>query len=225
MTVEFILGVLACLIVASSGSHLSLTHPPQWLFTRNVDMDTWKRLCIGAGIGSFLISASIGSFWWSTGTVGSLAGMVSVAGLVFVFIQSAYTDFRFRLVDRWMLRLMMAFSAMSGVTYLVSFAGEVEILMYLVVNVVMLTLFFVKGIGSSDVRALVMVSASVVTLLGYEKFMVCLIAMFALVLGLVVVESVRKGELKRIFTAKHSLPMVPFITFPPIVVIALTPVW
>lgn len=170
------------------------------------------RLCaaIALGIGAFL--SFINSF--SSGGMDIFGFcVVSLTPLVsFVLAVSVYTDHKHRQVDRVMLRGALALSLALGTARLIDLGSEPYAVLYVVGILLSFAIMFVPSIGASDSRAFMLLFAAGIPVLDpiftYYAFL--------LGIGLWIAYGIVSAIRERKFNV--SIPMVPYILFPFVVI-------
>lgn len=170
---------------------------------------------------SALISASVG-------TVLAVLQSFSVTGLdllgfatvglttmvTFLLVVSAYTDHRYRMVDRVLLRWGFWTAVTFGILRLIELQSEPKTVLYAVGILLSFAIMFMPSIGASDSRAFMILFAVGIPILDIAYTYYVFLVGIGLWLGYGIVAAI----VKRSF--KVSIPLVPYILLP----LALAPV-
>lgn len=196
---------------------LPLFSPPDWAEDLG-DRKLWTKLALSTGLLGAGLAVGGGLALRDAPFFLFLAGSVALGLFTVVTFQSAVTDYRLRLVDRRMLNLATAVTAVLGLAALVSMqavvTAAVSVSLLLFAAVVYL---FVFSVGASDARAVALVATAAVPVMGWNGFvwasLLAGVSFMAIGLGV--------AFIKR--TMKSSFPAVPMLLFPYWIVLALTP--
>lgn len=137
----------------------SLLRSPKWLekdptLQKNWRKLTWGSLVTGALLGALAFLLNSVNEWGQQSIVpASLGG--------YLLLQSIFTDFRLRRVDRWGQRIANALTIGAGCIVLLNYGYEADWIIYGGFLVGMFALGFFPGIGDSDGRAFVFLVAAV----------------------------------------------------------------
>lgn len=212
-------GVISLAVIAALVLH-SWFFPPTWL-DRNESLNkNWKKLDLWSGLMSCVMSLSAFLLYHqSYGGEYSLLAALNAGVLTFVTVQSFATDTTMRLVNRWMLRLASLLVVVPGTWFLCMYQGREMILIYALMAVFFGMLVFLPFVGESDARAMLLVSISTIPVIGLHLFSwgIALVGVAVVIYGLVRTIKERAG-VKAFFT-KISIPMVPLIVSPFLVMI------
>lgn len=147
-----------------------------------------------------------------------LLGLATVAlttMVAFLLVVSAYTDHRYRLVDRVLLRYALGFAIAFGILRLIEMQSEPKTVLYAVGILLSFAIMFVPSIGASDSRAFMILFAVGIPILDigytYNVFLVGI----CLWLGYGIVAAIRNRSFK------VSIPLVPYILLP----LTVAPIW
>lgn len=140
--------------------------------------------------------------------------------LTYISVQSLFTDFYDRRVDRKGLRIACLISLFLGF-YLIVQNDPIYIFLYVFYLILAIsTLFFISPstkepfIGQSDSRAIILVVLSAFPVLGISYFNMAAFGVVLLVLLYGVFLSFKLKDFNIFFKNKVSMPMVPFILIP-----------
>lgn len=183
---------------------------------------------ISKGMKSWLYNASavasvavsgLGAYWFLY-TIGALIAPItattillsllvssSLASTIFIGIVSSYTDFKFRKVDRNLIRFAILILFWLGIAYGLVSGDTVIVAMVIISMAISGALLFIPSLGASDVRAFaVMLIASFATLSPNHAVWVAAIGMGAgVAYGMFMAVKSR--------STKVSIPLVPFLMF------------
>lgn len=222
--------LLTMLVGGWVSSHLLYIHSrvriPGW-----IDDETkhsgWKRWNFAALIVSSVVVVVVAclllleafTVWFN------LAFIVMTSVIMYMFVQSLHTDVKYRLVDRWSLYFASLISFIPNLLLAVN--GNVDVPVWAIFMLVALALTFFPIMGASDGRALFLAAVATVPLFptGYYFLGVILFLFFAFVHVVVsaVKDKHRNGVIaviRSVFGDKRSIPAVPFILAPFILLIA-----
>lgn len=137
---------------------------------------------------------------------------VMVSSLLVVF---AYTDHRYRMADRVLLRWGMGMAFLIGGLRLIELQSEPRTVIFLMGILLSFAVMFVPSIGASDSRAFVLLFAVGVPTLDMLYTYYVFVAGIALWLLYGIAEVIRTRKFK------VSIPLVPYILLP----LTLAPIW
>lgn len=146
------------------------------------------------------------------------------AGIMgFVTVQTFSTDFALRLADRRLLRIANAISLIAGMWFLISFTDKQMVLLYLLLFLGVSLLLFVPALGQSDARAMQLVVLSAIPVIGTQGFSKGFVLMFVFILAYGFIRGIKDGLGFSAIITKMSIPMVPLIITPFIIMVLFTP--
>lgn len=138
--------------------------------------------------------------------------------LTFVFIQCLFTDFILRKADRFLLRYSILFTAIAGFWYIAQYFNPTYIWFYVFCLMLASTTVFMGklNIGDSDGRALMLLVSSSFPFMVLEwstPILLLLLAVYTIYNSYATIID-KKG-----FFAKRSIPLVPILLLPNILII------
>lgn len=197
----------------------STLRAPDWNNNLNTN---WKKINIISVLIGFAYSMiNFGLYWSMHHNIIALIGMVLTSAVLgFAFAQSVITDVKLRLVDRKMLFLSVLLSGLSN--YGTMFYYHANYLVFLTTIYALVASVFIllpRLIGASDGRALLLITVGAFPLLSIHMFAygICLMFISFMVYSFYFSwRDYRRGNitLMGIFTNKVSIPAVPIIIFP-----------
>lgn len=133
------------------------------------------------------------------------------AGLVSVVLAWSWTDFLVRKVDRRILRFATQITAITGTAYLITHWDKFTAIA--AVAMILLGMFvytFVRTIGASDARALILIGTGVVPIVGMSGFILSMygVAFLFILFGATMI------MIKKSINPEVSFPAVPMLLFP-----------
>ena len=140
-----------------------------------------------------------------------LLGFTTVAlttVVVFLLSVSAYTDHRYRMMDRVLLRWGLLVAIAIGIFRLIEIQSEPVTVLYAVSILLSFAVMFVPSIGASDSRAFMILFAAGIPMLGVEDTYYVFLLGIALWLIYGLVSAVKNRSFK------VSIPLVPYILAP-----------
>lgn len=133
----------------------------------------------------------------------------SVFGMsVYILFYSTYTDVKYRLVDRYVLRVAMVCALCLALVEHLIFPSEPRIVLSVVLTALMAGTFFIPKLGASDTRALVFISILGTALLPFGLLYVFMWAVGACIVVCGTVLAIKKRSMQ------VHIPLVPCIVFP-----------
>lgn len=192
----------------------------EWMSKDQIKSMGWKRINIVSLLVSLVVSLSFAlAYDMSEHYLSSQMLILSaISALIYCLIQSV-TDFFSRRVYRWTLRsaniIVFVFAAIDLLMH-----GETKVFaMYVIAVLVVSLLSFVPSIGMSDVRALQLVAISVIPIVGFFVFVYYyLIGFTVAILLYAVILSIMKKDFK-ILIKRISIPLVPIIISPALIIL------
>ena len=196
---------------------------PSWITKRNIEYSwifvsrlsflfTSTLLCFGMIILK-ITSYDLNIFY-------GISCSVSMSVLLYVFFQSCYTDFNFRKVDRYTLYFATFLSFIPGVV--LSITQHISVQYWVIISIFTFALIFIPIMGASDGRALWLCAISTGLLLPLELyfFSIFCFAFSAVIYAIIVLckNKIKTGMWNN-GSRKMYIPAVPFIVFPPIVLL------
>lgn len=155
---------------------------------------------------SFALSAALSSalLLFSRDTVTTSAFGMSA----YILFYSTYADVKYRLVDRYVLRVAMVCALCLALAEHLIFSSEPRIVLSVVLTALMAGTFFIPKLGASDTRALVLVSILGTALLPFGLLYIFMWAVGACIIACGTVLAIRKRSMH------VHIPLVPCIIFP-----------
>lgn len=201
----------------------SISSPPKWIPEGKL-LPHWTTINIGSMIAGVLSSSLIYYILYSDSII-AYKGIASLsAGLIsFILGQTIFTDGFQRLADRRILRFANVLSLVVGLWFLFSYESYFIILIYVLFSLLASIVIFLPGIGMSDGRAIQLIMLSVFPVVGIEGFQKGIILFVPLILLYGVIVAVKNKSIKGLFT-KISVPMVPLMLIPFLVMIFISPI-
>lgn len=202
---------------------------PEWLSDDEVeDIDKvrqrWTLTTILATVLSLTVSLgiAIACIALNSGVIAPVLAVTAQA-VTFALVFSILTDTTLRLVDRRLLRAVMAITFLAGAYSIVVLldSSYVFFVYVLILAILSIAFFFPKYFGASDSRALFISFASVFPYLGQTGVTVTWIA--SMIVAFVYIGIKQKGNVKKILTEKVSLPLVPILLAPVAVSLVASP--
>lgn len=210
-----------------------------WVFNNKIKPDwvgelttSWKKINLIALISSVLFGLITYFIFDNIESLLRFSAVVSSSLLTYCFVQSAFTDTTVRKVDRrtlWFSSIVLLF--VNGGLLLVK-ENEKMLFLYVVCCIVSSILIFIPGlVGASDGRAFLLATAASLPIIGFHLFTRGWIAFLVAIVLYSVIASSRDYLLKKeysfkdfmkILFVKVSIPAVPFILGPFIVIIPLS---
>lgn len=150
---------------------IALRLPPEWVLE---DLQDWKKVNISAfslGFLAFFISSVLTDFEQGLYTLG-------ISYLIFILINSTYSDFKFRLVDRKILYTLIIFSLLGSILQLFSHPlPEEYMILYIFLLLLAFSTVFIPIFGASDGRMLLLGSILVFPVGLFSAYSAALIIM------------------------------------------------
>lgn len=215
--------VLSIVFISVLFNH-TLRYTPDWTHNSVGLRDRWDDInltAMFAGIGASAVTAwgfSGGGFEYMT-YAAITAGMTT-----FALVQTFESDYATREADRHLLRYVMFPVIVLGFGFH-WISGDPN----LAENMVFLLLagcatFFLPGFGKSDARAVIILLASMMALFNFVGVQYAMIGFLGLVLVYLLITAIHQRSAKA-FWGRTSLPAVPLILAPPVVLMLSAPVF
>lgn len=210
------------LLLASAAPSLilllvSLIRTPEWI-SGSGTLQIWRRTSVLASATGFVLATCFSILVLITHTMAILPVAVltsiSTSLLGFVSVQSGWTDFRFRKVDRWVLRAALVISALSSGMYMFAYRNETDLWLWFLIVLVSLVVFLIPAVGKSDARVITLVCMAALPVTGLWVFQFGFLLVAALSIIYSMVTAPKGSSIKDTLTRKVSVPMVPLIVAP-----------
>ena len=196
---------------------VSLIRTPEWISSSNT-LRTWRRTSFLAASTGFATAALFGILVLVTHTMVMLPVAVltaiSTGLLMFISVQSGWTDFTFRKADRWVLRAALVISTLSSGAYMFGYRSETDLWLWLLIFLVSLVVFLIPAVGKSDARVITLVCVAALPVMGLWVFQFGFLLVAALSIIYSMVTAPKGSSIKETLTRKVSVPMVPLIAAP-----------
>lgn len=196
---------------------VSLIRTPEWI-SGSGTLQTWRRTSVLASATGFVLATCFSILVLITHTVAMLpvASLVAVSTslLGFISVQSGWTDFKFRKVDRWVLRAALVISALSSGMYMFAYRSETDLWLWLLIVLVSLVVFLIPAVGKSDARVITLVCLASLPVTGLWVFQFGFLLVAALSIIYSMSTAPKGSSIKDTLTRKVSVPMVPLIAAP-----------
>lgn len=216
--VVFVIAFVAPLVLTI----FSIKFPPEWVKDSIVE-PKWVKLNLFGLVSASLMMIIVGFIYSGFIPQYSFMAVLSIGVLFYTLVQTAVTDFTFRLADRRLLRLANLISASAGIWFLASYTNKIMLLTYVLLFLFFSMMLFIPKLGQSDARALQLVVLSAMPVIGLQSFQIgFLVAAITIILYGITKSLKENGNLSGLFT-KLSLPLVPFIIAPFAVMVLIHP--
>ena len=194
LSLLFFLGIAGSLIIA-------LRTPPTWI-VENEKIQAWRKVNIIAAIASLLSFAPILFYSFSNYYIFLFSGL---GFLVYTFIVTLYTDFKFRLADRRLLNLLIVCS-LGLAAFVFSFLDEPNKIVYIMITLLAMSTIFIPIFGASDGRALTLGTILIYPIGELKYYTIALIILAVLATVYAIFFKVKYKA------KKSSIPAVPFFS-------------
>lgn len=198
----------------------SLFKRPSWI-QDSVLSPQWKKINIGSLLGAIVLSAA--SYFWIHSSFiieFKIVNSLAISLLVFIFGQTFFTDGWLRLADRRILRIANLTSLIVGLFFMLVFGNSTLIIIYLIFALLATIIVFLPMIGASDGRAIQLIVLSTFPILGFERLQWGIL-LFLPILALYWIFNAVKNKSIKGLLSKISVPMVPLMLAPFIIVLML----
>lgn len=204
LSILFLAGILSCLLIA-------ILNPPKWIIENNA-IKTWNKVNIVSFVASLISFLFVFIFGLNAYTIFVFTG---IGFLVYIFILSIYTDFKFRYVDRRILNIFIFLSLFLAIISIFSngiILDEPNLILYIVLILMTFSTIFIPIFGASDGRVLALGTILLYPISELKYYMIALIIMMILVTiyaGYSKITQYLQHKKKK----KVSIPAVPFFAF------------
>lgn len=186
-------------------------HPPAWIEENN-NVKQWDKINLISLISGILVFGF--SFIFIEFNLYNVFLFSGIGILLYVFLLSAYTDFKFRYVDRRILNIFQLTALFLGATVVSSF-GEEDLVLYIFLVLISLSTVFLPIFGASDGRMLTLGTILIYPAGGIFAYVIFIIATMMVTIFYVIVSpsknTSKKKKLFSKFVQKTSIPAVPFL--------------
>lgn len=216
-----ILVFVISLLPALGSAIFSMIKPPSWL-KEGPFLPHWTKINI-IGIIFSSVLAFFSYFFIHVEFIVEFKFLYSLALSLmgYIFVQTVFTDGWQRLADRRILRVAVVSSLLAGSIFLFVFGNSTMWMVYALMFLLATALIFLHSlIGQSDARAIQLIVAATYPALGLERMQWGILLFVPLILIYGVIMAVKNKSFKGFFT-KISVPMVPLMLAPFIVVLML----
>lgn len=174
--------------------------------------ENWLKININSSIFSLIIGLS-GIFFINLFKINNIINnfiVLSTMILVYILNQSFYTDFKLRLVDRFIIYLGILLLIFPSLQILNNNGVFVESLIILFLGFIIF--FLTPNIGWADVLALVLINIILLPTSGIKGLI------FSILLTSIIINIYNNISRPNLFLKEISIPAVPFILLPPIII-------
>jgi len=221
MVLESLLIFAASLLIPAGLLILSLKRKPVWV-PEGPLAPFWSKLNYFSFGLSALVSALVVIFYKDYAFTFKGLVALTVAPYAYIFLQTLFTDFKQRLADRRILNISIVFSAILGIIFLnhYNYPDLVNFVLFFIFTAI---LFFIPSIGESDTRALALTLSVAYPIIGLTGIKLALILFFPLLISYFIYLAIKNKNFKAAFAARVSIPMVPFIILPALLLVVSYP--